>query len=289
MIWRCAEDRSLVREAHNLRAHCPFNASAGTPRGQATNMAHSSVTPGSRAPVLGRALKLEYLTVVWNLVEGGVGVAAALLAGSVALLGFGVDSFVECASGLVLIWRLAAERRGMDSEAVERIDERAHKLVGASLFLLAAYIAVDAILALWHHDRPDPSMVGIGLTAVSLVAMVWLARAKRHAAGALGSRALQADAFQTTACSWLSLITLVGIGLNALLGWWWADPVAALGMTWFIGREGLEAWRGEECGCAGVVKAAEQDTGRGSCGCPSAEGEEPQDRVREDAWRGGGV
>jgi divalent metal cation (Fe/Co/Zn/Cd) transporter len=133
----------------------------------------------------------------------------------------------------------------MDHEAVERIDERAHKLVGASLFLLAAYIVADATLALWYRDRPDLSHVGIGLTAVSLVAMVWLARAKRRAAAALGSRALQADAFQTTACFWLSAITLAGIGLNALFGWWWADPMAALGMTTFIGREGLEAWRGE--------------------------------------------
>jgi divalent metal cation (Fe/Co/Zn/Cd) transporter len=232
----------------------------------------SSRGDGARASDLRRALKLEYLTVGWNLVEGGVGIVAALLAGSVALLGFGVDSFVECASGGVLIWRLAAERRGMDEEAIERVDGRAHKLVGASLFLLAAYITMDAILAVWHRERPEPSQVGIGLTAVSLVAMVWLARAKRRAAAALGSRALQADAFQTTACFWLSAITLAGIGLNVLLGWWWADPVAALGMTWFIGREGLEAWRGEECGCVGgVEEAVRQGAGREPCGCPSSD------------------
>lgn len=225
----------------------------------------------ARAGALRRALSLEYLTVGWNLVEGGVGVAAALLAGSIALLGFGVDSFGECASGLVLIWPLAAERRGMDHDAVERVEERAQKLVGASLFLLAVYIAGDAALALWRRDRPSPSPVGIGLTALSLVAMVWLARAKRRAAAALGSRALLADAFQTTACFWLSAITLAGIGLNALLGWWWSDPVAALGMTWFIGREGLEAWRGEGCGCVGgVEESVGQGAGRESCGCPSS-------------------
>ena len=217
-------------------------------------MAEFTIAPGARVSILRRALRLE-LTVGWNLVEGGVGVAAALLAGSVALLGFGVDSFVECVSGLVLIWRLVGERRGMNHEAVERVEERAQKLVGASLFLLAAYIAGDAVLALWHRDRPGPSVVGTCLTMVSLFAMVWLARAKRRVAAALGSRALQADAFQTTACFWLSLITLAGIGLNAVLGWWWADPVAALGMTWFIGREGLEAWRGEECGCAGIAES----------------------------------
>src|SRR5512138_3584838 len=225
-----------------------------------------------RAPLLRRALRLEYLTVGWNVIEGVVAVGAAAAAGSVALLGFGVDSFVECASGLVLLWRLGAERRGMDAEAVERLDRRAHRLVGASLFLLAAYVAVDAALALWRGERPSASPVGIGLTALSIVAMQWLARAKRRAAAALGSRALEADAFQTTACFWLSVVTLGGLGLNALLGWWWADPVAALGMTWFIGREGLEAWRGEACGCEGdasVLAAGAADPGRG-CGCSGA-------------------
>jgi divalent metal cation (Fe/Co/Zn/Cd) transporter len=202
-----------------------------------------------RAPMLRRALRLEYLTVGWNVVEGIIAVTAALLAGSVALLGFGIDSFVECASGLVLVWRLSAERRGMDRKQIERLDERAHRLVGASLFALAVYIGIDAALALWHQERPSPTTVGIAITLVSMVAMQWLARAKRRAAARLESRALAADAFQTTACFWLSLVTLAGIGLNSALGWWWADPVAAMGMTWFIAREGVEAWRGEDCGC----------------------------------------
>jgi divalent metal cation (Fe/Co/Zn/Cd) transporter len=200
-----------------------------------------------RTSTLGRALRLEVLTVGWNVVEGVVAVAAALAAGSVALLGFGIDSFVESASGGVLLWRLLAERRGMEAEEVERLDARAHKLVAATLLLLAAYVAVDAALALWQRDAPRPSPVGIALTVVSLVVMQWLARAKRSAARRLGSRALEADAFQTSACFWLSIVTLAGIGLNAALGWWWADPVAALGMTVFIAREGVEAWRGEEC------------------------------------------
>jgi divalent metal cation (Fe/Co/Zn/Cd) transporter len=203
----------------------------------------------SRTPVVRRALRLEYLTVGWNVVEGLVAIGAALLAGSVALLGFGIDSFVECASGLVLIWRLGAERRGLDEEEIERLDRRARRLVGASLFLLATYIAGDAALALWRRERPAASFLGIGLTVVSIIAMQWLARAKRRAATVLGSRALEADAFQTSACLWLSIVTLAGIGLNASFGWWWADPAAALGMTWLIAREGQEAWRGEECGC----------------------------------------
>jgi divalent metal cation (Fe/Co/Zn/Cd) transporter len=203
----------------------------------------------ARGEVLQRALGLEYLTVGWNLVEGVVAVAAALAAGSVALLGFGIDSFVESASGAVLIWRLLAERRTADPEAIERLDRRAHQLVGATLFLLAAYVAIDASLALWHRERPEASPVGIALTSISMAVMIWLARAKRRAASGLGSQALEADAFQTTACFWLSVITLAGIGLNAALGWWWADPVAAIGMTTLLVHEGCEAWRGDECGC----------------------------------------
>lgn len=203
----------------------------------------------TRGEFLGRALRLEYLTVGWNVVEGVIAVTAALAAGSVALLGFGIDSFVESASGAVLIWRLLAERRTTDRRAVERLDRRAHQLVGVTLFLLAAYVAVDAGLALWNRERPEPSPVGIVLTVISMAVMIWLARAKRRAAAGLGSEALKADAFQTTACFWLSVITLAGIGMNAALGWWWADPAAALGMTVFLVREGAEAWRGEDCGC----------------------------------------
>ena len=203
----------------------------------------------SRVAGLHHALRLEYLTIGWNVVEGIVAVTAAALAGSIALLGFGVDSFVESASGAVLVWRLRAEGRGMGPEEIERLDARARKLVAGSLFLLGAYIALDAGKALWVREAPRPTMAGIVLTVVSLAAMRWLARAKRQAAGVLGSRALEADAFQTTACFWLSIITLAGLGLNAAFGWWWADPVAALGMIPFIVREALEAWRGEECSC----------------------------------------
>lgn len=202
-----------------------------------------------RASSVRHALGLEWLTIGWNVVEGVVAITAAMLAGSVALLGFGIDSFVESVSGAVLVWRLLAERRGMDAEEAERLDARAHKLVGATLFLLAAYIGVDAAVALWNREQPRPSVVGIVLTVVSIVAMQWLARAKRRAAARLASRALEADAFQTTACFWLSVITLVGIGLNGAFGWWWADPVAAIGITVFVAREGVEAWRGEGCGC----------------------------------------
>lgn len=214
----------------------------------------SAPTP-DRARHLRDALRLEYLTVGWNVIEGVVAVTAALAARSVALLGFGLDSFVETASALILIWRLGAERdaaaagRALDRAAIERLDRRAHRLVGLSLFLLAAWVAFDALGTLWRSERPEPSLPGIAITALSLGVMAWLARAKRRAAARLASRALAADSFQTTACWWLSLITLGGIGLNLLFGWWWADPLAALGMTWFLVAEGREAWRGEDCGC----------------------------------------
>ena len=203
----------------------------------------------NRQALVRRALNLEYLTVGWNLVEGIIAVLAALAAGSVALLGFGVDSFVESASGGILIWRLRAEQGGVSPHQLESLDLRAHRLVAAALFLLAAYVAVDAALALWNRDQPEPSRVGMALTLVSICVMLWLAGAKRQAAAGLGSRALQADAFQTTACFWLSVIALAGIGLNAAFGWWWADPVAALGMTPLLVKEGTEAWRGEDCSC----------------------------------------
>lgn len=202
---------------------------------------------GARAAQLRRGLRLEYLTVGWNLLEGVVAVAAALAAGSVALLGFGIDSFVESASGSVLIWRLLAERRAVDPEAIERLEHRAQRLVAVSLLLLAAYITVDAGLALWNRERPEASPAGITITTLSIGVMWWLAGAKRRTAVALGSRSLEADAAQTTACWWLSLVVLGGIGLNAIAGWWWADPVAALGVAVFLVREGGEAWRGDPC------------------------------------------
>ena len=201
----------------------------------------------NRAGHLRQGLRLELLTVGWNIVEGAIAITAAVAAGSVALLGFGVDSFIESTSGGILIWRLMAEARTDDVSTVETLDRRAHKLVAASLVALAVYVGADSARTLWAWDHPAPSPLGIALTAVSLVVMVWLARAKRRAAQALGSRALEADAFQTTACWWLSLTTLTGVGLNAAFGLWWADTAAALGMTFLLIREAREAWSGEEC------------------------------------------
>jgi divalent metal cation (Fe/Co/Zn/Cd) transporter len=211
----------------------------------------SATTCGNeRASHVQRALRLEYLTVGWNVLEGIVAIGAALAAGSVALLGFGIDSFVECTSGAVMIWRLRAEQtRRLSSAALEQVEHRARRLVAVSLFLLAAFVMFEAVRRLLGDERPEFSAIGVGLTSLSLVVMYWLARAKRHLAAAIKSRALEGDAFQTTACMWLSAAALIGIGLNGALGWWWADPLAAIIIGILIAREARQAWKGEDTCC----------------------------------------
>jgi divalent metal cation (Fe/Co/Zn/Cd) transporter len=185
--------------------------------------------------------RLEYFTVGWNLIEAAVALGAGLFAGSIALIGFGIDSLIETSSGAVLLWRL---KEGEEGEQRERI---ALKLVGISLLALAAYVAIDAAKGLVLQEPPERSLVGIILAAVSLGVMPLLAWAKRRVAVKLNSQALVADSHQTDICAYLSAILLVGLGLNALFGWWWADPIAALAMVPIIVKEGLEALRGESC------------------------------------------
>ncbi len=208
-----------------------------------------SESESSRPSLLRWALVLAGATVLWNVVEGLVGVVAGASAGSVALLGFGIDSFVETASGAVVGWRLLDELRAQSPERAERVERRASRIAGGLLLALAAYIVIDAIRRFTRFGgEPAESIVGIVLTAISLVLMPLLAWAKLRTARGLGSRALRADAYETITCAWLSLTTLAGLVLNAAFGWWWADPVAALVMLPLIVREGWEAWKGE-CGC----------------------------------------
>jgi len=183
----------------------------------------------------------------WNVIEGLVAIAAGIASGSIALIAFGADSVVETISGLVLIWRLRSEERGhLDEVEVERVERRAERLVGVSFLILAAYVAFESIRTLLTAEAPDASPVGIILTAVSIAVMLWLAREKLLTGRALGSRALIADSKQTRACWYLSAVTLAGLGLNALLGWWWADPLAALAIAVLLVREGWEALGGED-------------------------------------------
>ena len=194
-----------------------------------------------RAHHLRRGRRLEYFTLGWNLLEALVAVVAGGIAGSIALIGFGVDSLIECVSGAVLLWRLSSP---VHDESREKL---ALRLVGVSFFVLAAYVGVEAVKSLVTREPPDASIPGIVLSILSLIVMPLLARAKRRVAADIGSRALVADSRQTDLCAYLSAILLVGLALNALFGWWWADPVAALIMAPIIAREGVEAWRGEVC------------------------------------------
>jgi divalent metal cation (Fe/Co/Zn/Cd) transporter len=193
---------------------------------------------------LQQGIRLEYLTVAWNIIEGIVAVASGVASGSIALVGFGIDSFIETSSGGILLWRLRAERLGHDAERVER---SALKLVGVSFLLLAAYVAFDSAKSLIAREAPERSAVGIAIAVLSLIVMPWLARQKRTTAAELRSTALKADSRQTSLCLYLSVILLAGLVLNALFGWWWADPVAGLCMVPIIVNEGREALRGETC------------------------------------------
>lgn len=192
-----------------------------------------------------KALFLEYFTVGWNLVEGVIAIVAGVLAGSIALIGFGLDSYIEIASAVVLIWRL--RKQGEEEELAER---RAIFVVGVTFFALALYVTYESATKLIFHEQPAESLVGILLAIVSLIVMPLLAWQKRKVAAQLQSRALAADALETLACSYLSLTLLLGLGLNAWMGWWWADPLAALAMVYFLIREGWEAleeaWQGSE-------------------------------------------
>jgi divalent metal cation (Fe/Co/Zn/Cd) transporter len=209
--------------------------------GREVNGQTIKIDSSSRAGLIRHARQLEYLTIGWNLLEGVIAVGAGLAAGSTALVGFGFDSFVESLSGGALVWRLRSD------EDAERREQIALKLVGASFLILAAYVAFDAGMSLITREPPEASYVGIALSALSLVVMPLLARAKRGVAANLNSRALKADSRQTDICAYLSAILLGGLLLNALFGWWWADPVAALVMVPIIAKEGVEALRGETC------------------------------------------
>jgi divalent metal cation (Fe/Co/Zn/Cd) transporter len=205
----------------------------------ATEDTHTADARATRERLLRTAQGLAVFTVGYNLAEGVIAVIAAVIAGSGALLGFGLDSAIESISGSVLLWRLTVERQR--PEGAERVEHLAARAIGVSFLVLAAYVAYDAISALANREEPATSVVGIALTSISLVVMPVLARRKHHVAVALGSKAAEADTNQTWACVWLCAVVLVGLTLNAALGWWWADPIAALGVVGFLVLEGREA------------------------------------------------
>ena len=196
---------------------------------------------------LGRGLALEYLSLGWNVVETFVGLAAGIAAGSVALVGFGLDSIVEASSATILTWRLRSELSGRRS--AEDAERKAVKAVAIAFFALALYIGSRAVYDLITTSRPEESAVGIVLAVVSLIVMPLLAWAKRSVARTLNSRSLQADAKQTTLCTYISAFVLVGLSANSLFGWWWADPLAGLAIAALAVREGRELWTTEDFCC----------------------------------------
>jgi divalent metal cation (Fe/Co/Zn/Cd) transporter len=201
-----------------------------------------------------RGQRLEYFTIAWNTLEGLVAVIAGAVAGSISLVGFGIDSFIEVTSGSVLLWRMSVDSKVHRRETNEK---RALRMVGACFLLLAAYITCDSILDLWSRRPPEHSISGIVLACVSLVVMPLLSRAKRRVGRAMGSAAMNADAKQTEFCTYLSAILLVGLLLNVFFGWWWADPLAALIMVPIIAKEGFDGVRGRACAdcCAPTAQA----------------------------------
>ncbi len=206
-----------------------------------------AATPPDRARLVARAKLLARLGLGWHGIEAAVAIGAGVAASSIALVGFGADSLVEAVAGIVVLWRFAGERAGS-----ERAERRAQQLIAISFYVIAAYVAVESVRTLAGGAHPEASWVGIGLSAVTLATMPPLAIAKARVGEQLGSAATKSEGRQNMLCAYLSAALLVGLGANALLGWWWADPVTALVIAAVAVREGREAWRGESCCTAPV-------------------------------------
>jgi divalent metal cation (Fe/Co/Zn/Cd) transporter len=191
-----------------------------------------------------RGRRLEYFTISWNSIEAIVAVAAGLVAGSISLVGFGFDSIIEVTSGAALLWRMSVDE---DVHRRQRNERLALRIVGLCFVALAVYIGYESLDDLLRRQAPEHSIAGIILACLSLIAMPLLARAKRKVGTALGSAAMHADARQTDFCTYLSAILLLGLLLNAVFGFWWADPLSALIMVPIIANEGIEGLRGEAC------------------------------------------
>jgi divalent metal cation (Fe/Co/Zn/Cd) transporter len=202
----------------------------------------AAVAPEERARLVRRARLLAWSGNAWHFVEFAIALAAGIAAGSIALVGFGFDSLIEALAGFIILWRFARVR--VHSESAER---RAQQLIAVSYFVLAAYVGVESVRTLLGGAHPAASWVGIGLAAITAPTMPLLARAKQRVGRRLNSSATVSEGSQNMICAYLSVALLVGLGANALFGWWWADPAAALAIAAIALREGIESWRGDGC------------------------------------------
>lgn len=202
------------------------------------------MTDSERAALVARGLRLNYLTIWYNVGEAIASLVVGAFAGSIALVGFGIDSAIEVAASGAAQWRL---RSDADAHRRARVERVSAKLVGWLFVALAVYVTFESARSLWLREHPDRTIAGVAILALSAVVMPLLARAKRRVAHQMKSRALAGEAAQTSLCAYLSLIALVGVALNMALGWWWADPIAALGLVPIIAREGVNGLRGDVC------------------------------------------
>jgi divalent metal cation (Fe/Co/Zn/Cd) transporter len=208
--------------------------------------------PNARRADLRLGIAIEVVTIVWMVAEAAIALIAGFLAKSVSLESFGLDSVIELIGGGMLLWRLRTEQRGAAGESLERVERRASRIVGWALYALAGYIVVAATLALLTQTRPEESWIGLGLALAAVIVMPILWRIKLLVAGRIGSAALRADAACSVTCAYMSLVLLLGLALTRAFGWWWADPLASLGLLYFViheGREALEAAKGNACAC----------------------------------------
>lgn len=223
-----------------------------------TEPAASTSDEASRRRLGRRAQLLAATSVAYNIIEAVIAITAGVLAGSIALIGFGLDSVVEVTSGLIILWQF----RHKMPQTRER---QALRLMALSFFALAAYVSFESVRALASGHEPDSSTVGIGLAATSLLVMPFLSWAQRCTGKALGSNAVVADSTQTLLCTYLSAVLLIGLVLNASLGWSWADPIAGLMIAAVAVKEGREAWRGEGC-CAPKAQREQGQVEAAACG-----------------------
>jgi divalent metal cation (Fe/Co/Zn/Cd) transporter len=222
-------NRHQMKYAGTMVSKTPTTSAPGVPR-------------ADRHRLLRHGVWLEAITIAYNLIEAVVAIAAGVISGSIALVGFGLDSIIEVIAATVVGHRLLAEARGGSAAEALRQERRALRVVSVTFFMLSAYIAWEAIRKLGGFEPPEPSMLGIVIAALSVLLMPALGWLKHRTGRALGSKALMADAKETMVCWYLSVTLLAGLALNATLGWWWADPVAALAMIPLLLHEGREAW-----------------------------------------------